>query len=305
MKSKFRLISAIAVSLLGAVTIANFRPVAQAQTAAPALQRDVQYGEAGGEKLFLNIYGADPKQKRPAIILIHGGGWVAGSRNDLDLLGQGVSALGYVGFSVGYRFAKDGKNRFPAQLDDVQRAVRFVRAHATDYGIDPNKIGAMGFSAGGHLVSLLGTMDTRDNSDPALANYSSRVQCVVDVFGPTDFTAGLKVDPTITPGGANTQGDWLVNNFLGPLPEFATNYTLASPIKHIDKKTVPFLILHGAKDNLVPVAQSTSFDEALRKAGIESKLVVFPNGGHGFGPEDTNTTNQLAIEFFKRHLQGN
>lgn len=277
----------------------------QAQANAPAVQRDVVYGEAGGEKQLLDVFGADPTQKRPALIFLHGGGWISGSKNDVAAMAQGSTQLGYVGFSVGYRLVKDNKNRFPAQIDDVQRAVRWIRAHSAEYGVNPDKIGVMGFSAGGHLAALLGTTDTRDNSDQALAGYSSRVQCVVDVYGPTDFTRPLEVDPQIVAAQANTAGAQLVLNFLGPLPEAKDNYIAASPIKHIDKKTVPFLIFHGAKDTLVPVDQSTTFDAALREEGIETKLVVFPNAGHAYSePALMNETFAQTIAFFNRHLKG-
>jgi acetyl esterase/lipase len=267
-------------------------------------QRDVQYGEAGGEKLLLDVYGADAKIKRPALLLIHGGAWREGSRKDLAGAAITFARQGYVCFSLGYRLIKGDTNRYPAQIDDVQRAVRWVRAHSTQYGVIPDKIGALGMSAGGHLVALLGTMDTRDNSDPELAPYSSRVQCVVDLYGPTDFTAALL--PTNQDGmtAAATPGAQLVRDFLGPLPEAASNYKEASPITHIDKNTAPFLIFHGAKDTLVPLDQSQRFDKALREAGIETKLVVFPNAGHAYGdPELIRQTVEQSVEFFNRHLK--
>ncbi len=266
--------------------------------------RDVVYGEAGGQKLLLDIYGADPAAKRPAILWVHGGSWSAGSKSDLGFAAQALSRQGYVCFSVDYRLLRDGKNRFPAQLDDVQRAVRWVRAHAARYGVDGARIGALGASAGGHLAALLGTTETRDNSDAALAAYSSRVECVVDLYGPTDFTPALETANQEKMATDGSPGAQVVREFLGELPAAADNYRAASPITHIDKKTAPFLIFHGGKDALVPLDQSQRLDKALRAAGIESKLVVFPAAGHGYRePDLLRQTFVLAQQFFNRHLK--
>ena len=178
----------------------------------------------------------------------------------------------------------------------MQRAVRWIRAHAGQYGIDPNRIGALGASAGGHLVALLGTRDTRDNSDAALAGYSSRVNCVIDIFGPTDFT----VDGPLS----NEARDILVN-FIGKTREEAPEiYRDASPITHIDKKTVPFLIFHGTADPLVPIDQSQRFYDALRRANIEASFTKFEGEGHGFQKkENTNRFLAESLAFLNRHLK--
>lgn len=265
-------------------------------------KKDVVYGRAGDQDLQLDIYGADPKQKRPAIIMLHGGGWVGGSRNDMGIIASTFSQRGYVCFPISYRLVKGDKNRYPAQIDDVQQAVRWIRAHADDYGVNPQKIGVLGASAGAHLAALLGTTDTRDNSIPELSRYSSRVQCVVDLYGPMDFTSFA--DAPVIDAEQRSEGMRLVAGFLGPLPENAKNYKDASPITHIDSKTAPFLIFHGAKDTLVPLVQSQQMDEALRKAGIESKLIVFPNVGHGYSDFDSiQKTFNASLDFFNDHLK--
>lgn len=280
---------------------------AQVQQQAPVqtpVQRDVVYGEADGQKLLLDVYGAAPGAARPAVIVIHGGSWTTGSKADLGFVAALLARQGYVGFSVNYRLLRDGKNRFPAQMDDVQRAVRWVRAHADEYGVDPARIGALGASAGGHLAALLGTSDTRDNSDAALAAYSSRVQAVVDLYGPSDFTPALEAANAAQMAGNASPGAQILRDFLGDLPAAAPNYRAASPLTRIDKQTAPFLLFHGAKDTLVPLDQSQRLDAALRAAGIESKLVVFPNAGHGYRePELLSQTFSGALEFFGRHLK--
>lgn len=267
------------------------------------IEENIVYGEADGQKLLLDIY--QPAQKTnpcPAVILVHGGGWTEGDKRDFADWGQGLAREGYVAFSVGYRLVKKEnekyRNHFPAQLDDVQRAVRWVRANAKKYNVNPHRIGAAGASAGGHLVSLLGTTDTRDNSDPKLAPYSSRVQCVIDIFGPADLTVKFPLLPDL-------DVDELVTNLIGKSRQEAPQlYRAASPIFRIDQKTVPFFIVHGTEDALVPLDQSQRFYDALQKAGIESKLLILQNEGHGFQKkENVDKFAGEAMAFLNRHLK--
>lgn len=271
----------------------------------PRTEANVVYGRAGGQDLKLDVYlpaGHDPAagQRVPGIVAIHGGAWRGGDKKDMLLVAAPLIGEGYVVFGVGYRLFGPGnraKNVFPAQLDDCQRAVRWVRAHADRYGVDPQRIGAIGASAGGHLVALLGTCDTRDNSDPELAKYSSRVQAVVDLFGPTDLTrdfSHLKFGLTTV--------QTLVDDFLGPGGK--RNARAASPLFQIDKNTVPFLIIHGDKDPIVPVDQSRDFHAALVKAGRDSTYIELPNEGHGFGqPGSLQKLLGSTRAFFARHLR--
>ena len=270
------------------------------------IERDVIYGKAGGEKLLLDVFypptESAPKSAstRAAVLLVHGGGWSAGDKKDFDDLGRGLARAGYVAFSANYRLLHDKENRFPAQLDDVQRAVRWIRSRAAIYKIDPQRLGAMGGSAGGHLVALLGTTDTRDNSDKTLAKFSSRVACVVDMNGPTDLTPPF-------PAIAAEDGlhvEELVQNFIGAPRSKVTAYRAASPLFQIDKKTVPFLIFHGDKDTLVPVDQSQRFAKALAKNGTPVELVVFKGEGHGFAKkENVETLITKTFAFFEKYLQ--
>ena len=264
------------------------------------VESDVMYGEADGQRLLLDVYRpAESKKVLPAIVLVHGGGWSGGDKRDFHDVAMTLSESGYVCFSVNYRLVTNAGNKYPAQLDDVQRAVRWIRANADKYGVDPNHIGALGASAGGHLVSLLGTMDTRINSDPALARYSSRVTCVVDMFGPVDLTVRFPVLP-----GADIEG--FVVNLIGKAHVIAPGaYRNASPLFHINKKTVPFLIFHGTADPFVPIVQSQRFYNELHKAHIEATFIEFDGEGHGFSRKEN--INRFFIEtlaFFNRHLKG-
>jgi len=265
-----------------------------------APEMDVPYGEVAGMKLLLDIFKPATEGIHPAVVLIHGGGWTGGDKKDMHELARGASRLGYVAFSVGYRLSREDGNHWPAQLDDVQRAVRWIRANATKYQIDPQRIGAIGASAGGHLVAFLGTIDTRDNSDPELASYSSRVSCVVDMAGPTDLTDNFT--PKVKLGPYTND---LVRRLLGgkpaELPDAARD---ASPLFRVDAKSAPFLIFQGKKDELVPPDHAERLDAALRAAGVESKLIVFPEAGHGFSKkEDGERFIAETTEFLKKHLQ--
>ena len=261
-----------------------------------APQLDVPYGTDPEQKL--DVYRpANAQGKLPAIVFVHGGGWAAGNKRDFGGLAAGAANAGFVAFSVEYRLAKADKNKYPAQLDDVQRAVRWIRANADKYGVDADHLGAFGASAGGHLVAFLGTRDTRDNSDAALAQYSSRVQAVVDLFGPTDFKSDKPVSEV---------GKSIVLNFIGKTPEEAPEmYKDASPLYFVDKKSAPTLIFHGTADPLVPIDQSQVFYDALQKAGIASEFVKFEGEGHGFRlPENNVRVAQMSVAFFAKNLKG-
>jgi acetyl esterase/lipase len=241
----------------------------------PPVEKNVSYGAAQGEPLLLDVIRIPATGLRPAIVFVHGGGWHSGDKKDFRALAQGFAQRGYVCFSLNYRLVNDTDHHFPAQLDDVQRAVRWIRANAARYGVDPNRIGAIGASAGGQLVALLGTLDTRDNQPPELSQYSSRVQCVVDMYGPVDLTSKFPSDPGNVPEGIRR----LMDGTPRDKPQL---YQLASPLFHVDHATVPFLIFQGAIDPLVPVNQSRRLADALKKNGVPVTYVEFPDEGHGF-----------------------
>ena len=174
----------------------------------------------------------------------------------------------------------------------MQRAVRWVRANAATYDLNPERIGAFGHSAGGQLAALLGTEDTQDNSDPALARYSSRVQAVVDVSGPSDFTTGHDPD-----------GDAFLANLLGA--DYSKDPAIwrdASPVFHVSKASAPFLIVHGTRDDQVPVAQSQELLERLKQAGVPAALVAVDDGHTFHTPEARMRLALETVGFFNRYL---
>ena len=259
-----------------------------------AIQENVPYATVDGTELHVDIYQPSDlgKQTRPAIILIHGGGWVGFDKSTMRGMGQFLARSGFVAFAVDYRLFQKDKNRWPAQLDDVQRAVRWIRSNAAKYGVDAAHIGAFGHSAGGQLACLLGMEDTRDNSDPKLAKFSSQVQAVVDVSGPTDFTT--HTDPEEVA---------FLTNFLGGDPtKHPEIWRDASPAFRVSKTTAPFLIFHGTKDDSVPIAQSQELYDKLKSAGVPVTFTKVDDE-HTFRTPEAR--RQLAIDsrdFFFRYL---
>jgi acetyl esterase/lipase len=274
----------------------SFILIAHQRDLAP-VEENVSYGTAQGEPLLLDVIRTPATGLRPAIVFVHGGGWLGGDKKDFRPLAQGFARRGYVCFSLNYRLVNATDHHFPAQLDDVQRAVRWIRANAVRYGVDPDRIGAVGASAGGHLVALLGTLDTRDNQPPELNAYSSRVECVVDMYGPTDLTSKFPSDPGKVPE--------LVYRLMDGTPQQKPElYHLASPLFNVDHATVPFLIFQGALDPVVPVNQSRRLAEALKKDGVPVTYVEFPDEGHGVGRR-ANQEKFVAMtsEFLDAHLK--
>ena len=236
---------------------------------------NVVYGVAEGENLVMDIYRCPTPGPHPALMMIHGGGWAAGDKaGDRDGAVNLSTKAGIVCFSINYRLAP--KFKYPAQVLDCARAVRWVRAHAAEYDVDPARIGAWGGSAGGHLSLMLGVMkpdDFQTADDPNKA-FSAKVQCVVDFFGPSDFSG----TPVVSPGAAP-----IVANWIGAKPQGAPDkYAEAGPITHVTKEASPVLFVHGDADALVPLSQSEIMKAALDKAGVENELIVVKNGGHGF-----------------------
>jgi acetyl esterase/lipase len=187
-------------------------------------------------------------------------------------------------------------------LQDCKAAIRWLRAHAAENGINPDRIGVWGASAGGHLVALLGTtggvkeFDTEDN-----AGVSSRVQAVCDWFGPTDLTQITNYPAFLNHGAADSPEAHLLG---GPISENITKAQSANPIRYITKDTPPFLIMHGDKDPVVPLNQSQLLADALQKAGVPVTFHIVPGGGHG-GPEFTQPEERDRLfVFFVKTLKG-
>jgi acetyl esterase/lipase len=256
---------------------------------------DVQYGEGGGLPLLLNLYHPPVRgNPRPAVILIHGGGWSFGGMWDLTDCAGGLAGAGYVAFAISYRLmgSEAVPNVWPAQLDDVQRAVRWVRANAETYNVDPDRIASFGFSAGGHLAAHLGVRETSDNSDPELAEYSSKVSCVIDIAGVNDLSIKYPYE-----------GDQqIVTDLLGGTEaEVPEAYADASPIELVDETSSPFLIIHGPDDTVLSVEHSRHLNAALQEAEVEVEYIEEPGLDHGdFALWTFNA--ELCTAFLEKHL---
>jgi acetyl esterase/lipase len=231
---------------------------------------------SGGENLFMDLYPSqDGSGLAPAVIYIHGGGWTMGDKHR----GTGTIFLpelhrrGYVVAAINYRLAP--RYKFPAQIEDVKCAIRFLRAHASEFNIDPNRIGLIGGSAGGHLASLSAL--TRFDAGFDIGEYldvSSQVQAVVDLFGPSDLPDLFSKAP-----GRVVKSVFDADSLKDPILK------LASPVNCVHPDAPPFLIMQGDKDILVPISQSETFYKKLKENGVKAELIVVQNAGHGFRPK--------------------
>jgi acetyl esterase/lipase len=256
--------------------------------------RDLEYVSGGHERQKLDLYLPEKADgPLPVIVWVHGGAWRVGDKNFCPALP--LSAKGFAVASINYRFSSQAV--FPAQIHDCKAAIRWLRANAKKYNLDPDRIGAWGASAGGHLVALLGTsshVKELDGKDGNL-DQSSRVQCVVDWFGHADLR-GLT--------GPNNDPKHPVRQLLGGAPtDQKEKAALASAVVHITKDCPPFLIMHGDKDFSVPYAQSVMLDEALKKAGVPVTLVKLEGAGHNGKEFHTPEILKQVEEFFRKQLQ--
>lgn len=235
--------------------------------------RDRTYRVAGGREVRLDVH--LPRERpdasvsnplRPGALLIHGGSWVGGSKSDYALQFGRMLDAGYVLFAADYKLARPGDPGWPEALDDLREAVRWVRRHAGEFQVDPNRLAAIGSGAGGHLALLLGT--ARETLSPD--DVPPRVQAVVSLYGPTDLDdlvrhRRLVHDP--------------VRTFLGDSP---AESGLASPIRQVSGESAPALLIHGTEDAWVPVEQARRLARAFSAAGVRHRLIEIPGARHGF-----------------------
>jgi len=260
------------------------------------VERDIEYVTGGGKSRALDVYFAEKAEgKLPLVVWIHGGAWVGGDKGGCPA--ARLVPRGYVAASINYRLS--GEAVFPAQIHDCKAAIRWLRANAEKYGIDPDRIGVWGSSAGGHLVALLGTSgDIKElEGDKGPRNVSSRVQAVCDFFGPTDFSKIGDFPSNLKHNAPDSPESKLIG---APILENQEKGQRANPIRYIAKDCPPFLIMHGDKDMTVPMNQSELLNEALKKAGLDVTYHVVPGGGHGFGGAEID---KKVNEFFDRVLK--
>jgi acetyl esterase/lipase len=254
--------------------------------------RDVPYVLHGRRSQMLDVYVPDVASlPRPVMVWIHGGGWSSGDKSAPP--GLGLLSRGYIVASINYRLSNEAL--FPAQIFDCKAAIRFLRANAREFDIDPSRIGVWGDSAGGQLASLLGITNGRAEYEGSEGNpgVSSEVQAVCDWFGPSDFLQTSDVR------AASARAVKLL--FGGQVSAHAATAIFASPAEQVGHApVVPFLIMHGEVDPLVPVHQSQILFEKLKEAGASVKLVIVPKGGHGNGWFRNRGDMLMVYDFFDR-----
>jgi acetyl esterase/lipase len=255
--------------------------------------RDLAYVEGGHERNRLDLFLPEKTEGRlPLIVWIHGGAWQAGSKADCPAVP--LTAKGYAVASINYRLSQHAV--FPAQIEDCKAAIRWLRANAVKYHLDPDHIGVWGASAGGHLVAMLGTTGGGKELEGPGGNLdqSSRVQCVVNWFGPSDL---------VTMAGSHDNPGSPESRLIGgAVQENKEKARKANPLTYVSKDSAPFLIMHGDRDNVVPLDQSKVLAEALKKAGVAVKLQIVEGNGHG-GPGFASPENRKLIDdFFAQHL---
>jgi acetyl esterase/lipase len=231
----------------------------------------------------------------PAVVCIHGGGFRAGSRQSYDSLCIRLAQEGYVAVTVSYRLAP--KYPFPAAIHDVKEAVRWLRGNAKKYNVDPNRIGVMGGSAGGHLAQFLGvTKDVKMfEGSGGHQDQSSRVQCVVNYYGPSDFTKSY---------GKSVDAAQVLALFLGgDLKQERHKHIVASPLYWVTPRAAPTLCIHGTKDPYVAHEQAVWLVDRLKAADVEAELLTMEGAGHGFRGADAEKAEKAMLAFFAKHLK--
>jgi len=263
------------------------------------VQRDLVYKPINGQSLRLDIY--SPKSishPLPVVLWIHGHRWSRGSKEQRPPVN--FMAEGYIVVSIDYRLSEEAP--FPAQIEDCKAAVRWLRAHAATYHLDPDHIGAGGHSAGGHLAALLGTSGgvAELEGDGDNSTFSSRIQAVCDMSGPTDILSFYESVSSATQG-SSVRAKSSIEQFLGgSVEQNKAKAIAASSISYISKDDPPFLVIHGENDLSIPVSQSEVFVEKLKVAGVDATLEVAEGRGHGVG--GPRFASEIT-SFFDKHLK--
>lgn len=247
------------------------------------VRRDVEYGTANGKRLLLDAYvpAAPGGEDRPAVLMFHGGGWRIGDKASWAVEANRLAARGWVAFSVNYRL--DEPSAFPAEIDDAQAAVRWARAHAEEYSIDPGRIAALGESAGGHLTAMLATLGS------GALDEGARIRVGAAWSPPVDLVAL-----------AGSRGDGWVGPIVGCTPATCGDVLAqASPVNHVDGTDAP-LYLANSTNELGPLAQAQAMAERLEAAGVDHRLDVFPGTRHAWEFRDDAWAPTIA--FLETHL---
>lgn len=256
------------------------------------MQKDISnvfYGSDSAQKIDVYLPAGRDTANTKVILFIHGGSWSGGDKNEFDaaIVAIRTQLSGYALFNMNYRLAQSDATRFPAQLDDVQSAINFIKGKANEYKINVNKIGLVGASAGAHLALL----------EAYKNNADKKIKAVVDLFGPADLTDLYKNHPI------PEQARPVLVNFLGTTPALNPDtYIQASPINFINSETVPTKIFHGTYDIVVPIAQSNALKAKLEANSVKVEMTVYEGEGHGWTGNNLLDTYQKTIDFIKGNV---
>jgi len=290
-----------ASSFLGATVLIVASAVACAKEY--TVDRSIVYARPNGKtcRMTLHLPAGDTGARRPGVLLIHGGAWLFGTRHQLGWYGRHFARQGYVAASINYRMMP--KYPFPSCLHDCKAAVRWMRLHADEYGLDPERIAVLGNSAGGHLSAMLATTAPEDGLEGAdNPGASSRVQAAIVLYGVADLSYYRSPKGYVRFAGITPK---FMERFVGtPQGEGHDPYDAASPATYAGRRTCPTLFVHGTKDNWVPYAQSVAFCQRLRRLGVPTRLIAVRHG-HAFDLFHLNARRHLfdeIVRFLDEHL---
>jgi acetyl esterase/lipase len=280
---KLSFLSVVLLAVLGNASVAAERAV--------EVVRNRVYVERESGPLKMDVYMPQGSGPFPGVLVVHGGAWMMGSRVQLAAVADGLAKHGYTAAAISYRLAP--KHPFPAQIYDCQAAVRWMRENASELKLDPARIGGFGYSAGGHLVALLGTLGDDDFREEGVPNTapSARLQAVVAGGAPCDFR--------VMPAESRQIAYWLG----GSRAEKPDAYRIASPATFITGDDPPMFFFHGARDLLVPAHSAQRMVGLLTTAGVAAEMHTIQHAGHIDALFDRNTL-QLAMAFADRNLKG-
>ncbi len=263
----------------------------------------LEYANVDGKPLLLDLRIPDSPGPHPVIIYLHSGAWISGDRTGGPAIRQ--ASRGYAVASIEYRLAP--QYVWPAQVEDAKAAVRWVRANAARFKLDPDRVGLFGTSAGGHIGAVLGTSGGEASLEGMqLGNpqFSSRVKAVIDFYGPTDLLTleDQKLPCIPLDGNASYMPPSLLMGC--PVQSCKEKTATANPITYVTPDDPPFLIMHGMLDCLVPFQQSVLLHTALELKGIDTTLVLIPAGEHGGNKFDEQKYKQMVSDFLDKNLRG-
>lgn len=261
-------------------------PLAGADEATYEFTEDIVYSTVGERELLLDAYVPNSDGPHPAVLVVHGGAWRGGNRKQLRGYAKSLAKRGFACFAIDYRLAP--QHKFPAQIEDCRSAVKWIRTNAGTYKVDATRLGAIGYSAGGHLVSLLGT--TGEAPSEANGNVDTRLKAVVAGGAPTDFRK------------FPDNGKWASYLMGGDLDQVPETFRQASTAAFVDANDAPIFFYSGTEDDLVPMKWTKACYEALKNAGVKTEFYEIEGAGHLRAAAD-GAALRKAYSFLETELQ--